>query len=82
MNKLKKINIYSDFNLDLFYDFLEHIIDKKRFNLINSEFNQIDQFLRKKEKKGNDEILFLWLSANYFLKHFNNSDDKKNLKIF
>lgn len=82
MNKLKKINIYSDFNLDLFYDFLENIIDKKRFNLINSEFNQIDQFLRKKEKKSNDEILFLWLSSNYFLKHFNNSNDKKKFENF
>ena len=81
MQKSKKINLYSDFNLDLFNDFLEKNLNPKEFEIKNSEFNQIDQFLiqNTKSKKVN-ELLILWVSSKYFLKFLSLNHKEKKIK--
>jgi len=82
MKKYKKIFLFSDFNLDLFNDFLENQLDKRKFKIVNSEYNQIDQFLRKSnsKKKEDNHILFQWISGNYFFKILKNNNYNKKYK--
>mgnify|MGYP003705826303 FL=1 len=82
MKKYKKIFLFSDFNLDLFNDFLENQLDKRKFKIVNSEYNQIDQFLRKSDlkKKEDNHILFQWISGNYFFKILKKNNYNKKYK--
>lgn len=68
MKKYKKIFLLSNFNLELLANFLEKNLKEKNFIVENSEYNQINQFLRsKKNNKNIDNILFVWLSAYFFI---------------
>ena len=50
MKKYKKIFLLSNFNLELLANFLEKNLKEKNFIVENSEYNQINQFLRSKKK--------------------------------
>jgi FkbH-like protein len=84
MKNYKKIYLYSDFNLDLFIDFLENKFKKKKYKLIKSHYNQVNQFLRSNlsnKYTPKNRILFIWVSINFFLERNDCSSEKIFKKI-
>lgn len=69
----KEIQIISDFNSELFYNYLNNIIDKKIYNLNKPNFEMFGSSCYKIiNSKGKNHVLIAWNRAEVTIKEFSN----------
>ena len=69
----KEIQIISDFNSELFYNYLNNIIDKKKYNLNKPNFEMFASSCYKIiNSKRKNHVLIAWNRAEVTIKEFSN----------
>ena len=69
----KEIQIISDFNSELFYNYLNNIIDKKKYNLNKPNFEMFGSSCYKIiNSKRKNHVLIAWNRAEVTIKEFSN----------
>ena len=69
----KEIQIISDFNSELFYNYLNNIIDKKIYNLNKPNFEMFASSCYKIiNSKRKNHVLIAWNRAEVTIKEFSN----------
>ncbi len=69
----KEIQIISDFNSELFYNYLNNIIDKKKYNLNKPNFEMFASSCYKIiNSKRKSHVLIAWNRAEVIIKEFSN----------
>ena len=79
----KKIKLLSDFNLDVFYNFLSKKINKNQYKLIKPNFGLFyDKCFELIKSKDKNHIIFIWSRIEGVLKNFESLliNEKPNLK--
>ena len=68
----KNINLVSDFNLEIFYNFLSKKIDQKIYKLHKPNFGLFyEKCFELIKSKKRDHIIFIWSKIEGVLKNFN-----------
>ena len=67
----RKIKLLSDFNLDVFYNFLSKKINKNQYKLIKPNFGLFyDKCFELIKSKDKHHIIFIWSRIEGVLKNF------------
>ena len=78
----KNIKLVSDFNLDVYYNFLNQKIDSKKYKLHKPNFGLFhEKCFELINSKGSNYIIFIWSRIEIVLKNFNFLLLNKNINL-
>ena len=78
----KEISLISNFNLDIYYNFLNKKIDNKKYKLIKPNFGLFyEKCFEMVESKKSNYIIFIWSQIEGVLKNFKALIENENINI-
>lgn len=78
----KNINLVSDFNLDIFYNFLSKKINNEKYKLNKPNFGLFhEKCFEMIKSKNKNHIIFVWTKIERVLKIFKSLIDNENVNI-
>ena len=78
----KEISLISNFNLDIYYNFLNKKIDNKKYKLNKPNFGLFyEKCFEMIKSKKNNYIIFIWSQIEGVLKNFKALIENENINI-